>query len=50
MSDGQRCEKCGSEDIEVRIVNEVEVMGVMNAVGPYEIHECHQCGHEKYEH
>ena len=50
MSDGRRCPKCGSEDIEVRIVDEVEVLGVMNAVGPYDVIECYNCSHEWYEH
>ena len=38
------CPRCGSEDYESRIVNEVGDM----AVGPYTVFECEHCGYEWY--
>ena len=38
------CEKCGSADIESRVVD--EVCGI--AVGPYTIFKCENCGYEMY--
>lgn len=40
------CPKCGSEDYEGRVVNEIGDM----AVGPYSIFECANCGYEWVNH
>lgn len=45
-----KCSVCKSTDIETRCVNEVCVAGIDMAVGPYDIHECENCGYEWVDH